>query len=75
MRRLLLVLLLLLLQAPPSAFAEEGTPPEEKGEVSAPSQEAVEREQGAGEDPLAQKQAERVEEPSLWSSEPNELSP
>jgi predicted porin len=73
MRRLSLVLLFLLLQAPLSASGE-GTPTEEEGKMSAPSEEAVEREQGAGEDRLAQGQAERVEDPDLWSEEPNELA-
>ena len=76
MRRLSLVLLFLLLQAPLSVAGEEA-PPEAEGSVSAPSEEAVEREQGAGEDPLAQSQAqsqaEHVDKPGLWSEEPNEL--
>jgi predicted porin len=72
-RRLFLVLLLLLFQAPLFAAAEDGTPPGEEGKVSAPSEEAVEREQGAGEDRLSQEQAELVEEPDLLSEKPIQL--
>jgi predicted porin len=38
-----------------------------------PSDQAVEREQSAGEDPMAQAQAEKVDEPDLWTTSPDEL--
>jgi predicted porin len=66
MGRVLPLLLLLCICPVPVPAADAPAPPREgdaSGKVSAPSEEAQEREKGAEEDPLAQVQAERAKEP------------
>jgi predicted porin len=84
-RKVLMILLalgLLFVWPPVHGLAGDPPPVEERDEaahspgeeaMSGPSEEAVEREQGAGEDPMAQRQAELADKVEEWEEEPNEL--